>query len=81
MAQQGRAHGRTQHGRLHALLVRPDDLRGKEPGVAGDAHAALLVVAAVTLLQGSRGRLRGMGGNNPGLVRGAPRTAVCQRFA
>ena len=81
MAQQGHAGGRTQHGRLHALLVRPDDLRGKEPGVAGDAHATLLVVAAVPLHQGSRHRLRGMGGNDSGLVRGAPRTFVCQRFA
>lgn len=77
MAQQGRADGRTQHGRLHALLVRPDDLRGQEPGAAGDAHAALLVVAALPLLQGARRRLRGMGGNDSGLVRGAPRTAVC----
>ena len=55
MVQQGRTRGRTQHGRLHTILVRPDNLRGEEPGADGDADGGLLAVAAVPFLEGSRG--------------------------
>jgi len=81
MVQQGRARGRTQHGRFHTVLVRTGDLRGQEPGGDGDANAALLGVAAVPVLEGSRSRLRGMGGEDSGLVCGAPGTSGSQRFA
>jgi len=81
MVQQGRTGGRTQHSGLHAVLVRPSELRWQEPGADGDADAALLGVAAVPVLEGSRVRLREMGGKDPGLVCGAPRTFDGQRFA
>ena len=54
MVEQGRTRGRTQHGRFHTLLVRPGGLRGQGPGADGDANAALLGVAAVPVLEGSR---------------------------
>jgi len=81
MVQQGRTGGRTQHSGLYTVLVRSSDLRGQEFGADGDADAALLAVAAVPILEGSRVRLRGMGGKDPGLVRCAPRTLVGERFA
>ena len=81
MAEQGRPRWRTQHGRFHTILVRADNLRWQESGTDGDADAALLGVAAVPVLESSRGRLRGMGGKNPGLVCGPPRTSGGQRFA
>ena len=55
MVQQGRTRGRTQHHRLHTVLVRPDNLRGQESGANGDANGGLLGVAAVPVLEGSWG--------------------------
>ena len=55
MVQQGRTRGRTQLRGLHTVLVWSDYLRGQEPGADGDADAALLGVAAVPVLEGSRG--------------------------
>ena len=75
-----RTGGRTQHSRLHTLLVRASDLRGQEPGTDGDADVTLLGVAAVPVLEGSWVRLRGMGGKDPGLVCGASRTFDGRRF-
>jgi len=81
MVQQGHARWRTQHSCLHTVLIWSDDLRREEPGVGGDAHVALLGVAAVPVLEGSRVRLRGMGGKDPGLVCGASRAFDGQCFA
>ena len=81
MVQKGCARGSTQHSCFHTVLIRPDDLRWEEPGVDGDANTAVLGVAAVPVLEGSRVQLRGMGGKDPGLVRGAPRTFDGQCFA
>jgi len=81
MVQQGRTGGRTQHDSFHTVLVRPDDLRRKEPGADGDANGGLLVVASVPVLEGFRGCLRGMGEENSGLVCGAPGTSCRQHFA
>jgi len=75
MVQQGRTRGRTQHDGFHTILIRSDDLRRQEPGADGDANASLLVVAAVPVLEGSGGCLRGMGEEDSGLVCGAPGTA------
>ena len=75
MVQQGHARRRTQHGCVYTVLIRPDDLCREEPGVDGDADVDLLGVAAVPVLEGSRVRLRGMGGKYPGLVCGASRTS------
>ena len=55
MVQQGRTREKTQHGRLHTVLVRSCDLRGEEPGTDGDADGDMLGVAAVPFLEGSRG--------------------------
>ena len=81
MVEQGCAGGRTQHGRLHTVLVRPSDLRRQEPGADGNADGVVLGAAAVPVLEGSRVRLRGMGGKDSGLVCGAPRTFDGRRFA
>ena len=40
--------------RFNTVLVRSDDLGGKEHGGYGDANATLLGVAAVPVLEGSR---------------------------
>jgi len=80
LVQQGCARGSTQHSCFHTILIWPDDLRWEEPGVEGDADTALLGAAAVPILEGSWVRLRGMGGKDPGLVRGAPRTFDGQCF-
>ena len=76
-----RAGGRTQRGRVHTLLVWSDELRRQEPGANADARGDLLDIAALPLLQGSRLRLRRVGGTDSGLVRGASRTSRGQRFA
>ena len=81
MVQQGCSRGRTQRGCFHIVLIRSDDLRWEEPGVDGDADGVVLGAAAFPVLEGSRVRLRGMGGKDPGLVRGAPRTFDGQCFA
>ena len=72
MVQHGRTYGSAQHGSVHPVLVRTDDLCGEESGIDGDAYAALLGVSAVPLLGGARGESRGVGRKNHGLVRCAP---------
>jgi len=81
MVQQGCSRGRTQRGCFHIVLIRSDDLRWEEPGVDGDADGAVLGAAAVPILECSWVQLRGMGGKDPGLVCGAPRTFDGQCFA
>ena len=72
MVWQGRARGRTQRGCFYTVLIRSDDMLWQEPSADGDADVGLLGIAAVPVFKGSRGRLRGMGGKDPGLVCGAP---------
>jgi len=55
MVQQGCTGRRTQRSGLHTILLWSGYLRGQEPGADGDADAALLGVAAVPVLEGSRG--------------------------
>ena len=79
MAQQDCRRG-TQPGSVHPLFVRADDLCRQEFGADGDAHGALLDLAAIPFLEGERRRVRGVGREDPGLVCGPPRTVVGQRF-
>ena len=63
---------RAQHGCVLPILVRANKLRGKEPGVDGDAYTSLLGASAFPVLEGTWGELRGVGRKGPGLVCCAP---------
>ena len=63
------------------VLIRPNYLCREELGIDGDADVALLGVAVAPVLESYRVQLRGMGGKDPGLVCGAPRTFDGECFA